>query len=324
MQPASDAEVLLRWCAVAVRGLTDARGEIDALNVYPVPDGDTGTNMLFTMQAAADAAAGESGGGELDVAEVARAMAGGALAGARGNSGIILAQLLRATADVLSGPDAALADARTLADVLGRAADEAFRAVADPVEGTILSVARAAAMAAADVVEANPHAGAPRVVVAAARSARRALSHTTEQLDVLREAGVVDAGGRGLTVLLDAVVGILAERRPAQPAGARAPSNVSERRSTTADPLAGPVYEVTFLLDAPDERLPRLKAELAELAESVVVAGGDGRWRVHVHTDDVEAAVLAGEQVGRPHGVNVSRLESAPSGEATRPAPGGP
>ncbi|RIQ16879.1 DAK2 domain-containing protein, partial [Jiangella rhizosphaerae] len=144
MPPVPDAEIVLRWCRAGLDALAAAREEIDALNVYPVPDGDTGTNLYLTVEAGleqAEAAPPELGG-------TAEAMARGALLGARGNSGIIVAQMLRGVADVLARPGTTLADGTALAEGLDRAADEARRAVAEPVEGTILSVARAAADAA--------------------------------------------------------------------------------------------------------------------------------------------------------------------------------
>ncbi|HEY9409746.1 MAG TPA: DAK2 domain-containing protein, partial [Jiangellaceae bacterium] len=145
MQPVPDAQVVLSWCLAGLDGLAVAREEIDALNVFPVPDGDTGTNLYLTMEAAAAAAQAEADG---DLAAVVQAMARGALVGARGNSGSILAQMLRGVAEVLARPGVSLADGSALAEGLVRAAESAHDAVAAPVEGTILSVARCAGAAA--------------------------------------------------------------------------------------------------------------------------------------------------------------------------------
>ncbi|HEU0040939.1 MAG TPA: DAK2 domain-containing protein [Jiangellaceae bacterium] len=301
-----DSEVVLRWCRAGLDGLAQAREEIDALNVYPVPDGDTGTNLYLTMEAAWAAANEQSG---LGLAEIVKAMARGALIGARGNSGIIVAQMLRGVAEVLGAADVTLADGRALADGLVRAADSAYAAVAEPVEGTILSVARAAGDAAR-AHAAMPGAALPGVALAAARAARSALERTPEQLAVLHAAGVVDAGGRGLTVLLDAFDTVLTGRRALS-----APRRVGEWTVPSPVPVVGavagftgPAYEVMYLLDAADHTIPHLRARLAQLGESLVVVGGDGTWNVHVHVDDAGAALEAGLVAGRPRRINVTYL----------------
>lgn len=186
MLQAIDARSARHWALTALAALAEAREELDALNVYPVPDGDTGTNLYLTIEAAVDAVATLPP--EADVRAVIAAFAHGALMGARGNSGIIAAQLLRGWSEVLAEHevlDGAAANRRS-----GRA-DEAWRAVADPVEGTILSVSRAAAAAAEAAPDDLPH-----VVSAIVTAAREALARTPEQLEVLRRAGVVDAGER--------------------------------------------------------------------------------------------------------------------------------
>jgi dihydroxyacetone kinase-like predicted kinase len=221
-----DALAVRSWCGLALRALGRAREEIDAINVYPVADGDTGTNLYLTVESAAaaveavfaahragtgrgDAAGtGGAGAGGADasagpsLADAAQAMAHGALIGARGNSGTILAQLLRGMAQVFAGRgEDAHADGTGLRLALRHAADSARRAVAHPVEGTILSVASAAADAA-DGAEGDCGA----VTRAAYEGARAALAATPGQLPVLRRAGVVDAGGRGLVSVLAALV----------------------------------------------------------------------------------------------------------------------
>ena len=195
-----DARSARRWAVQALAALGEAREEIDALNVYPVPDGDTGTNMYLTLEAAISSAAGVPAG--TPVAEVAETFAHGALLGARGNSGVICAQLLRGWADVLAEHTALDADAAV--ECFRRADEQAWLAVGEPVEGTILSVSRAAAGAAA---AAPARLGA--VVDAASTAARKALARTPEQLPTLARAGVVDAGGRGLVVLLDSLADLV-------------------------------------------------------------------------------------------------------------------
>ncbi|MEJ7630230.1 MAG: DAK2 domain-containing protein [Nocardioidaceae bacterium] len=312
--------LLQQWCDLGLEGLGAAREEIDALNVYPVPDGDTGTNLYLTFEAARQSlvdAAPESLVAALTV------FARGALLGARGNSGVILSQLLRAGTDQLMRGDPRRPGA-LLADTLTLAADAGYDAVGQPVEGTILSVARAAADAAQLAVPGLPEEPIGQlgcVIRAAAKAAREALDRTPDQLAVLKAAGVVDAGGRGLCVLLDAAEETLTGRRPP-------PAIQHVGLPTLAMPGAdlsaeGPGYEVMYLLDAEDAAVRELRRRLAALGDSLVVVGGDGLWNVHVHVDDVGAAIEAGIQAGHPHRLRVthfadqlSRAEAA-RGKAT-------
>lgn len=211
-----DALAVRTWCGLALEALGRAREEIDAINVYPVADGDTGTNLYLTVESAAAAveavfaghAAGSGPGGPTP-ADAVRAMAHGALIGARGNSGTILAQLLRGMAQVLAGEETEPAGGRVLRLALRHAADSARQAVAHPVEGTVLTVASAAADAAEG---AEGDCGA--VARAAYEGARAALAGTPGQLPVLERAGVVDAGGRGLVAVLGALVETFTGERP--------------------------------------------------------------------------------------------------------------
>ncbi|MER6457838.1 DAK2 domain-containing protein [Streptomyces sp900105245] len=204
-----DALAVRTWCGLALRALGRAREEIDAINVYPVADGDTGTNLYLTLESATTAmeavfAGHGTGAGEPSLADAVRAMAHGALIGARGNSGTILAQLLRGMAQVLADdarPESARPDGTGLRLALRRAADSAREAVAHPVEGTVLTVAAAAADAAE-----GTEGDCGTVARAAYEGARAALAATPGQLAVLRRAGVVDAGGRGLVTVLGALV----------------------------------------------------------------------------------------------------------------------
>jgi uncharacterized protein len=307
--PVPDAEIVLRWCRAGLDALAAAREEIDALNVYPVPDGDTGTNLYLTFEAALEQAEQVT---EPTLAATAEAMARGALLGARGNSGIIVAQMLRGVADVLSRPGTSLADGRALADGLAQAADEAHRAVAEPVEGTILSVARAAAAAAQQRAK-HPPTTLAAVALAAAAAAHDALDRTPDQLDVLRRAGVVDAGGRGLTVLLDAFDTVLTGRRPLprpRTVGTHTvPAPVRPEPAADADDQQdGTAYEVMYLLNATQPHVDTLKRTLAGLGDSLVVSGAGEQWNVHVHTDDAGGAIEAGIAAGRPHRISVTFL----------------
>src|SRR6266540_3439179 len=249
-------------------GLRRHQREIDDLNVYPVPDGDTGTNLVLTVAAADEALALEADA-LASLGHALRCAARGALLGARGNSGVILSQILRG-----------LAGGRALATALATASSAAYQAVAQPVEGTILTVVRAAAQAAA-AADSDDLATVAR---AAADAARAALARTPEQLPVLARAGVVDAGGRGLCVMLDALVEVITGERPSDepvvPASVRPPLTMA--RESGSDDYA---YEVQFLLDATETAVAPLKQSLAKLGDSLVVVGGDGTWNVHVHVN---------------------------------------
>lgn len=309
--------LLLRWCDLGLEGLAAAREEIDALNVYPVPDGDTGTNLYLTFEAARQGLV-EALPCSLGVALTV--FAKGALLGARGNSGVILSQLLRAGAQQLMRGDPQRPGA-LLADTLTLAADAAYDAVGLPVEGTILSVARAAADAAQAAVPGLPEGLATQlgaVVRAAAEAARAALARTPDQLDVLKRAGVVDAGGRGLCVLLDAALEAFTGERPplVEHRAAGVTAQVVPGGDLSAD---GPGYEVMYLLDCDADSVRRLRLELASLGDSLVVVGGDGLWNVHVHVHDVGAAVEAGIRAGRPHRVRVTHFADR---RAAGPQPG--
>jgi len=305
-----DAAAVRRWCVMGLDGLRRHQREIDDLNVYPVPDGDTGTNLVLTVAAADEALALEADA-LASLGHALRCAARGALLGARGNSGVILSQILRGLADALAA--APLAGGRALATALATASSAAYQAVAQPVEGTILTVVRAAAQAAA-AADSDDLATVAR---AAADAARAALARTPEQLPVLARAGVVDAGGRGLCVMLDALVEVITGERPSDepvvPASVRPPLTMA--RESGSDDYA---YEVQFLLDATETAVAPLKQSLAKLGDSLVVVGGDGTWNVHVHVNDVGAAVEAGVEAGRPHRITVTRFADQ---QAPAPAP---
>lgn len=295
-----DATAVRQWCAAGREGLAAARAEIDDLNVYPVPDGDTGTNLLLTMEAV-DLAVRNA---PADMAATVAAMAHGALMGARGNSGVILSQLLRGLAEVLRLEETS--SAAQVQRALTRAAELCYTAVAIPVEGTLLTVARESAEAAAAL--GATHLGA--VVAEARAAAARSLARTPELLPALRNAGVVDAGGRGLCVLLEAlervVTGTAGPRPVPEPLVPRHRSALQVAREAGSDAFA---YEVQFLLrDTDDGAVEDLKDALARLGDSLVVVGGDGLFNVHVHVNDIGAAVEAGLDAGRPFRVTITRF----------------
>ncbi len=301
-----------RFVDIATDALSAAREEIDALNVYPVPDGDTGTNMFLTVSAARDELrAARAADPRLGLQDGMALLARAALMGARGNSGVILSQMLRAYVTHRAGAEGEAPRAHTIAAAMAAATDASYAAVGTPVEGTILTVARAASDAALATAEA-PGARVRDVFTAAAAAARDALARTPEQLDVLAQAGVVDAGGRGLTVVLDAVETTATGRRPmpwTAPIGTHH-IPVALHADGPSDDLTedGPGYEVMYLLDAVDDRIPDLRRSLAALGDSLVVVGGEGLWNVHVHVDDVGAAIEAGIAAGRPHRIRVTHF----------------
>lgn len=324
-----DAAAARRWCALGLDALRRHQREIDEMNVYPVPDGDTGTNLLLTLTSAWQAlasrepvagAAGQAPPEPAPPGDALALMARGALLGARGNSGVIVSQILRGLAEALHG--ATTVDGPTLAHALHRAATAAYAAVAEPVEGTILTVmaasAEAASRAAGDLAS---------VTRAAALGAAEALARTPEQLPVLARAGVVDAGGRGLVVLLDALVQVVTGEAgpavPMPPPGPRAlvAAPVAAVRESGSEAYA---YEVQYLLDATEGAVGRLRAVLAGLGDSLVIvgsgegdrSGGDDRdgvrtWNVHVHVNDIGAAIEAGVEAGRPRRISVTRFADA-------------
>ncbi len=304
-EPGSSAGlgVLLRFVDTATDALGAAREEVDALNVYPVPDGDTGTNMFLTVSAARDALRDAVDGGADRVAAL-RIFSRAALMGARGNSGVILSQMLGALSDNLAESGSPRRNAEVVAAAFVEAADASYAAVGTPVEGTILSVARAAADSAAETA-ARPGTRTREVITAAAAAARSALARTPDQLQVLADAGVVDAGGRGLCVLLDAAESVITGKRM-DAAGRPIPTPIlTPGADLTAE---GPAYEVMYLLDAATAAIGPLRATLAGLGDSLVVVGGDGLWNVHVHVDDVGAAIEAGIVAGRPHRIRVTHF----------------
>ncbi|MGW7452763.1 DAK2 domain-containing protein [Streptomyces sp. NPDC054787] len=318
-----DAEAVRTWSSLALAALGRAREDIDAINVYPVADADTGTNLYLTAESA-DLALTEAfakvteGTAPTSLDQAVRAWARGALLGARGNSGTILAQLLRGVAEVLGeqpeepqqpaehGQPGEPVPGRLLARALTRAAREAYAAVAHPVEGTMLTVAGAAARAGEAAAAA---AGGPADVARAAYdAARAALAETPGQLAALGRAGVVDAGGCGLVAVLGALWQALSGQAPAvEPVPGRAVP-VPQPPDPCAQEADGPAYEVIYLLEASEEAVGHLRERLDGLGDSLVVVGGDGLWNVHVHVDDPGAAVEAGVVAGRPYRIRITHF----------------
>ncbi|EFL35109.1 dihydroxyacetone kinase [Streptomyces viridochromogenes DSM 40736] len=292
-----DALAVRTWCGLALETLGRAREEIDAINVYPVADGDTGTNLYLTVESAVGAVeavfAGHAAGSGPEgptLADAAGAMAHGALIGARGNSGTILAQLLRGMAQVLAGGDTAGADGHGLRLALRHAADSARQAVAHPVEGTVLTVAAAAADAAC-----GAEGDCGTVARAAYEGALSALARTPGQLPVLERAGVVDAGGRGLVAVLGALVETFTGERPRGTATAAS----AVRLSAGAAGVPG----------------ARASAPVAAGTQSPVAAGAQGSVESHAH-------LVPGQADGTAPGAHTGPGECADGPAA--PGPDGP
>lgn len=317
------------WAEQAAAGLAEHKDEINELNVFPIPDSDTGSNMTATMGSAVDrmhqdhGRAGSQAVAATSVADVAASLAAGAVTGARGNSGLVLSQFLRALADsaAASGKDALSAGA--IPGMLHRAEKLVRRAVSAPVEGTIISVLHAAAEASSAIVAEREGTGqdasevsAVDIACAARDAAAEALTETTAQLPALASAGVVDAGGRGLVVILDALVDALTDafadtpadagRTTASPQDGSRPADEADESGAqssqrTPEGAARAEIEVMFTLRADEEHLDTLRGELNTRGNSVVIVPGesDGTWRVHVHTTAggplIELAFATGE-----------------------------
>jgi DAK2 domain fusion protein YloV len=292
LAPADLREALLRF-RDAVRAHQE---ELNRLNVYPVPDGDTGTNMALTLESVGAALADA---GSMD--EVCQAISRGSLMGARGNSGVILSQILRGLADTCRPLEAV--PAKDLVRGFRFAADAAYEAVMRPVEGTILTVAREIA----EAIEGIDSPSLLAVLERAAEAGRDAVARTPDLLPVLRDAGVVDAGGKGLTLLIDAFLEVVDGRPIPEPELVATLAAVAAHLAG-GDDVSGLRYEVMYMLDAQDETLPAFRDAWASIGDSIVVVGGDGIWNCHVHTNDIGAAVEAGIDAGRPHQIRVTDL----------------
>lgn len=282
------------WASRSVQELKAHRAEINALNVFPVPDSDTGSNMLHTMEAAiAEAAKLPEAAGTL---QVATALAAGAVRGARGNSGMVLSQILRGVAE---SADAGSVDAKAVARALESALNLVRRSIHDPVEGTVLTVLRAAAVAAEAAV--GEGCQLPEVIDHTVAAARKALAITPSQLPALRAAGVVDAGGQGLVLLLEALA--------AEVSGA-----------------AEAVEVMLFVSAASADSLAGLRRELAPMGDSLIVAeASETAATVHIHTDAPDAVLAAAREAGEVSDVRIEELtgsEEPPTRQIIAMVPG--
>ena len=278
--------------------LGDHKESINRLNVYPVPDGDTGTNMFLTVASVLEELNGVDAN---DRSAVCAAISHGSLMGARGNSGVILSQVLRGISNRFAQADEI--DAKVLAVALSEASIAADGSVMKPVEGTILTVVREVAKAAQDAASDG---SILRTVELALEQGETALERTPEQLEVLREAGVVDAGGAGFLLLLHAFLSIIDGRD--LPEAMEEWSFAAVVEPPVVDELSELRYEVMYLLHAPDQAIEEFKKIWAGLGDSIVVVGGDGLWNCHIHTNDIGPTIEAGIEVGRPERIRVTDL----------------
>jgi DAK2 domain fusion protein YloV len=279
--------------------------EANRLNVFPVPDGDTGTNMLLTLQSAVEDIK-ESNAAE--VSKIARLASHGSLMGARGNSGVILSQIFRGFARAVEGKSS-LTPAE-LAAAFEEAANAAYRAVNKPTEGTILTVAREAGRAAA-AAAGSPNATIPQVIAAAAAGARAAVLKTPSQLQILREAGVVDAGGFGLQIILEGMLKSIEDvDSPAAAIAAARPAALVASQVAVALPEEGWGYCTEFLIEGTNLDIDRIKNQIEALGNSVLVVGEPELVKVHVHTDDPSRVITLAGGYGKLLKLNVGDMST--------------
>jgi len=304
---ACDGAGLLNAFRAAVANLEAHVDEINALNVYPVPDGDTGSNMLATVRAALDEADAVSG---QPADRIAAAISFGALMGARGNSGVITSQIFRGMAEALGGK--ARFNGLDLAHALSEGARTAYGAVAKPVEGTILTVIRESATAAVTAAELD--ADIEAVLGATVGAAERSVARTPSLLAILREAGVVDSGGEGLYRLFQGALLHLAGTSPAGAVSRRSKAGVGAKVSTlVAHADEGFGYETMFLLQpngAGSLDIDAIRDHLELIGESVLVAGDARAVKVHVHNEHPDQVIGYGLAVGTLSRISVENLDN--------------
>jgi len=301
-----DGEALRQVFAAASAHLRESAKAVDAINVYPVPDGDTGSNMSATLREAVDRALALDGAP--NVAQVLEAIARGALYGARGNSGVILSQALRGFAAGVGGVESL--DGRSLASGFARAAEQAYRAVGQPQEGTMLTVLQAAgegATRAAAQLENRPGSGCVPVLSAAVRTAEEAEAFTIEQLPALKEAGVPDAGGEGVCVILRGLLGAITGAMPL------VKDIPAERPIASAAGHEGEAFGfcTEFLIEGENVEVEAAR-ELASAGgnRSVVVVGERGLVRVHAHALEPQALLDAAEALGTLSRIKVEDMSA--------------
>jgi fatty acid kinase len=290
-EPASDLEFVRALASAALAALEASRQRIDDLNIYPVPDGDTGTNLLLTVRAVVEELDRTK---PVDRSALAQRVTRSALMGARGNSGVILSQIIRGAAEVLAAADDV--DEELLVRAFRGAADSGYRAVREPVEGTMLS----AIGAIADEAARRPRDFWPSLV----QACEAAVARTPEQLAVLREAGVVDAGAAGLLELLRGVAAaVTGTELPPVPSQLEAvvPTAVHQELSRYR-------YCTTYVLEGEHLDAQALEAEIGRLGDSLLVVGDSAALKIHVHTDDPGAALSLATAAGTIDHIEIANM----------------
>ncbi|MFL3018057.1 MAG: DAK2 domain-containing protein [Acidimicrobiales bacterium] len=283
--------------------LQEHKESLNSLNVYPVPDGDTGSNMTATLNSVVSEIESLE---DPEFENIIEAISHGSLMGARGNSGVIISQILRGFVSEIKNASKKTIDANLFSDALRAAASAAYEAVGNPVEGTILTVVRETAEAAEKSL--LEHSNLLMVVETAREAAKRSLDSTPDLLPVLARAGVVDAGGSGFLLMLDSLLHVIDDRPMPEPEIVKASvdSLILDIHDDTTN--SGTRYEVMYFLDAPDDLIPGFKKAWSEIGDSIVVVGGENIWNCHVHTNNIGAAVEAGISIGKPHDIRVTDL----------------
>ena len=283
--------------------LQEHKESLNSLNVYPVPDGDTGSNMTATLNSVVSEIESLE---DPEFENIIEAISHGSLMGARGNSGVIISQILRGFVSEIKNASKKTVDANLFSDALRAAASAAYEAVGNPVEGTILTVVRETAEAAEKSL--LEHSNLLMVAETAREAAKRSLDSTPDLLPVLARAGVVDAGGSGFLLMLDSLLHVIDDRPMPEPEIVKASvdSLILDIHDDTTN--SGTRYEVMYFLDAPDDLIPGFKKAWSEIGDSIVVVGGENIWNCHVHTNNIGAAVEAGISIGKPHDIRVTDL----------------
>ena len=284
--------------------LQEHKESLNSLNVYPVPDGDTGSNMVATLNAVVSEI--ESLEENIEMEKIINAISHGSLMGARGNSGVIISQILRGFVAKIKTAGLETIDAGLFSEALSESASAAYEAVGNPVEGTILTVVREAAEATEKAVPSKCDLLSLGEI--AREAAKNSLDSTPELLPVLARAGVVDAGGSGFLLMLDSLLHEIDGRPMPEPEVVTV--SVDSLVLDVHDDMSSSAtrYEVMYFLEAPDDLIPDFKKAWSEIGDSIVVVGGENIWNCHVHTNNIGAAVEAGISVGKPYEIRVTDL----------------
>ena len=302
-----NGQILKQMFTSGTAWLEKSAPEINAINVFPVPDGDTGTNMLLTMHSAMEEAKQNT---DNDASSVAKSMAHGALMGARGNSGVILSQFWRGLAKGLEGKSSF--NGRDFALALAEASQAAYEGIVHPVEGTMLTVLRDAANAADIAVKANSE-NLLSVVETATEEAKDSVARTPDLLPVLREAGVVDAGGQGIYVLLDGALHFLKgegdKMRHRKPQLVTANLPLASKMAPTAEVEVPYGYCIEFLLEGQKFNLSKISKKLRKKGQSVMIAGNNSMVRVHIHSFKPGEVIGYASHLGTLHQIKVDNMD---------------